>query len=81
MKKILFILCFGALVNNGLAHNQHVHQYLTIEAYNLLRLHLGFDIPILQGKLGGEHQVGLLVIDLGSVDILLPVLGEKMKKI
>ncbi|GIK21416.1 MAG: hypothetical protein BroJett005_08300 [Ignavibacteriota bacterium] len=54
MKKIL---CFIILITSiSFAHRQHVHQYLTIEAYNLLKLQLGYDITRLQEKLGGTSS-------------------------
>jgi len=45
MKKIFLLVLF--ITTLIYAHQQHTHQYLTIEAYRLLKLHLGFDIPIL----------------------------------
>lgn len=54
MKKILLIVLFFSSITS--AHRQHVHQYITIEAYNLLKLQLSYDITKLYSKLGGSSS-------------------------
>lgn len=54
MKKILVLIIL--ITSISFAYRQHVHQYLTIEAYNLLKLQLGYDIMRLQEKLGGTSS-------------------------
>lgn len=54
MFKIIFIFWFITSINY--AYRQHVHQYITVEAYNLLKLQLGFEIPTLQSSLGGTSN-------------------------
>lgn len=54
MKKIFLIVLF--ITSIAYAHRQHVHQYITIEAYNLLKLQLGYDITKLYSKLGGTSS-------------------------
>lgn len=54
MKKvILIILFFSSII---FAYRQHVHQYISIEAYNLLKLSTGYDIPTLQSRIGGTSS-------------------------
>jgi hypothetical protein len=58
MKKSARIIVLLALVGCSfgrqvLPHAQHVHQYLTVEGYNLLRQQLGTDLPSLLSHLGG----------------------------
>lgn|GEM_PF-5725720 len=52
MKKLL-LLIFVFATTLIFGHRQHVHQYLTMEAYRLLRLHIGHDIPKILERLGG----------------------------
>ncbi len=54
MKKAILIILFFTSIN--FAHRQHVHQYITIEAYNLLKLTIGYDIPTLLSRLGGTSS-------------------------
>ncbi|AFH50035.1 Hypothetical protein IALB_2332 [Ignavibacterium album JCM 16511] len=54
MKKILFFVVL--ITSVSIAHRQHVHQYITIEAYNLLKLSIGYDIPTLQSRIGGTSS-------------------------
>ncbi len=42
MKNILFLVILSISIY---PHAQHVHQYLTIEGYNLLKNYVGEDIP------------------------------------
>lgn len=50
MKKLfVFIVLITSI---SFAHKQHVHQYITREAYKLLKLQLGFDIPLMQLRIG-----------------------------
>ncbi len=54
MKKlIILLLLFSSFIY---AHRHHAHQYITIEAYNLLKLYVGCDIPTLQSRLGGTSS-------------------------
>lgn len=41
------------LASTGFAHRQHAHQYICMEGYNLLRMHLGFDVPSMHQRIGG----------------------------
>ncbi len=52
MKKLLVILL--ALLLSGVitAHKQHVHQYLTMEAYKLLKMQLSGDVRIMKDRIG-----------------------------
>ncbi|MCL5028924.1 MAG: hypothetical protein M1480_07880 [Bacteroidetes bacterium] len=43
MKKIFFLIFI--IVTNSFPHKQHVHRYLAIEGYNLLKNYIGTDIP------------------------------------
>jgi hypothetical protein len=46
MKKAAIIyIAFIILSPLAFAHRQHVHQFISAEAYSLLRLHVGGDIP------------------------------------
>lgn len=54
MKKIFLIVLFISSIT--FAHRQHVHQYIIIEAYDLLKLQLGYDITKLYSKLGGTSS-------------------------
>ncbi len=53
MKKILFVFLIVILNNLVFCHRQHVHQFITAEAYQLLKLCLGYDIPQMANKVGG----------------------------
>lgn len=50
---VLFILLFTSISS---AHREHVHQYLCIEGYNLLRNQVGFDIPSMNQRIGGMES-------------------------
>ena len=58
MKRILLIMLF--LSNFVLAHKQHVHQYISMEAYILLKMSLGNDVRTLKDRLGdwSSYYVG-----------------------
>ncbi len=45
MRHIILCLAVAFCFNNSLAHKESTHQYMTIEAYNLLKLNLGTDVP------------------------------------
>ncbi len=45
MKKAFLLILIS--ITSIFPHKQHVHRYLTIEAYNLLKNHYGCDIPIM----------------------------------
>ena len=52
MKKLsffLFVLMFTGIVSG---HEQHVHQYITMEAYKLLKMQLGYDIRSMKDRVG-----------------------------
>lgn len=54
MKKlIIIILLFNSI---GFSHKHHVHKYLTTEAYKLLKLQFGYDIPKLLERIGGSSD-------------------------
>ena len=50
MKRVLLIILF--LSNFVFAHKQHVHQYISMEAYKLLKMSLGSDIRTMKERLG-----------------------------
>ena len=50
---IIIILLFTSI---GFSHQQHVHKYLTTEAYKLLKLQFGYDIPKLLERIGGTSE-------------------------
>lgn len=58
MKRILLIILF--LSNFVFAHKQHVHQYISKEAYTLLKNQLGYDIRVMKDRIGGldSYYVG-----------------------
>ena len=46
MKKVAFIIFIAQSIL--FSHQQHVHQYFVREAYELLKLYVGYDIPTLR---------------------------------
>ena len=59
MRKSIMIISILCITNILFAHRQHVHQYLTIEAYNLLRTQLSKDIDGLKDHIGGMQGSGV----------------------
>lgn len=51
MKRVLLIILF--LSNFIFPHKQHVHQYISKEAYTLLKNRLGYDIRVMKDRIGG----------------------------
>lgn len=79
MKKfIFFILVLGCFTY---AHSKGTHQYITKEAYKLLKLNLGYDIPILRDHLdtdlaaneGGPYQLPYITRGAWREDVEDPV--------
>lgn len=66
MKKIMFLVI--VLIGVSYCHSKETHQYITREAYNLLKLNLGMDIPVLLNHLdttfpaneGGPYQLAYI---------------------
>jgi hypothetical protein len=57
MKKfIVFFVIIGSAMLFG--HRQHTHQYITSEAYKLLKLYLGFDVPQMKDHIDASDCVG-----------------------
>ncbi|GEM_PF-2423554 len=58
MKRIFF--CLIILSSFVFAYKQHVHQYISLQAYNLLKYQLGGDIRIMKDRIGGleSYYVG-----------------------
>ena len=52
MKKLLTIMLALLLSSVITAHKQQVHQYLTMEAYKLLKMQLGGDVRMMKDRLG-----------------------------
>lgn len=67
MKKIFFLIVF--ISNLIFAYKQHVHQYISVQAYNLLKYQLGYDIRVLKDRIGGldSYYVGPGPWQLGYV--------------
>lgn len=57
MKKLLTIMLALLLSSVITAHKQQVHQYLTMEAYKLLKMQLGGDVRMMKDRLGVIGQV------------------------
>ncbi len=80
MKKICLYLLF-ICSQVSYSHKEPTHQYLTIEAYNLLRLNLGADIPDMVNHLhtatpatdGGPWQLAYLTRGAFREDVEDPV--------
>ena len=51
MKRI--VLLFVVFVSICFPYKQSMHQYITAEAYKLLKNQLGYDIPVMVDKIGG----------------------------
>jgi hypothetical protein len=68
MKGFFFFVLICTCCHVSLAHNQRTHQYITIEAYNLLKMNLGQDVPVMVDKVhttfpaneGGPWQLGYI---------------------
>ncbi len=58
MKRVLLIILF--LSNFVFAYKQHVHQYISMEAYKLLKMSLGSDVRMMKDRLGdlSSYYVG-----------------------
>ncbi len=67
MKKFFLIMFLSVVMSEYVnAYDQHTHVNITKEAYQLLKIGLGRDIPIMQAHLGdfpiglGPWQTGLI---------------------
>jgi len=68
MKRILLLVLISICFHVSVAHKRSTHQYITIEAYNLLKLNLGRDVPAMVDRLhtsvpgdwGGPWQLGYI---------------------
>jgi hypothetical protein len=52
MKKIIIFIVMLILNYQAEAHRQHVHQYITMEAYKLLKMQLSCDVRIMKDRIG-----------------------------
>jgi hypothetical protein len=54
MKKILYIYTSLLLLSTiNYCHDQHVHQYVVVEAYKLLKYNIGYSISEFENHIGG----------------------------
>ncbi|MDP4175035.1 MAG: T9SS type A sorting domain-containing protein [Bacteroidota bacterium] len=59
-KVFVLFLSFMSYSNILHAHSERVHQYVAIEAYNLLKLYLGTDVPQILNNMGSRETGNFL---------------------
>ncbi len=62
----IILLNFSSSV---IAHDEIVHQYLIREAYKLLKMQFGFDIPVMQDRIGYD-QTGVGPFNPGGLMVI-----------
>ncbi|MFA3782040.1 hypothetical protein ABRY23_03130 [Melioribacteraceae bacterium 4301-Me] len=69
MKKVSIIVLVFIMANIVFAHRQHVHQYISVQAYKLLKMQLGGDLRIMKDKIGGldSYYAGSGPFQLGFI--------------